>query len=176
MPYDSITCLAYGLLSLVLGFHFTNPFFYLASPVIQVKLEEQHADGLLDFALVEATTGFVCVWIYLWWYGSIGYEIDGIWYSCFWTEFDKHVISLWTSMPCCPLLKNNCFHHPSVLETTRISTDSIPQCNSFYCASCKNWWTGGLFCIKFTFRALPLEKTIFLGPRKAQSSLYSLDL
>lgn len=108
------------------------------------------------------------VWIHWLWnrWHLIFLFLNRVWRACYQLA----------DMPPCPLLKNNCFSHPSVLETTRISTDSILQCNSFYFTSCKSWWSGGLFCIKFAFWALPLEKTIFLGLRKAQYSLYSLDL
>lgn len=37
-------------------FHFANPFFYLAAPVVQVNLEKRHAAGLLHPAIA-----FVCM-------------------------------------------------------------------------------------------------------------------
>lgn len=120
------------------SFHFANPFFCLASPVVQVKLEKLHVDGLLDFALLHPATGFVCMNILV---------MDAL--AMKQLEFNIPVSELGLTsmlsiyrlkilMPHCPLLKNNHFTHPSVLETTRICTDRIPQCDCFYCTSCRS--------------------------------------
>lgn len=74
------------------SFNFTNPFFCLARPVVQVKLEKLHADGLLDFALAHPATGFLCVnilvvmvWIHWPWnrWSLIFPLLNWVWQGCY---------------------------------------------------------------------------------------------
>jgi len=73
------------------SYHFYNPFFFLASPVVEVKLEELHADGLLDFALVHLATGFVrvnivvMIWIHWPWnrWSLIFLFLNWVWQGCY---------------------------------------------------------------------------------------------
>lgn len=160
--------LLHARLAFSCSFHFANPSFCLASSVIQVKLEKLHADGLLDFSLVHPATGFVCVnilvmvWIYWPWnrWSLIFLFLIWVWQACY------QLYGLKILTPHCPLLKNNCFAHPSVLETTRISSDRILQCNCLYSASCNSWWSGGIFCIKLVCLSTASGENQVLGHRK----------
>lgn len=144
-------------------FHFANPIFYFAAPVVQVNLKK------LDVAPVHPAKGFVCMstrvmaWMH-WPWNRWGWRFLLLRFK--WLYGHKILMShfflfskIAFSFMCLPC------------ETTGIRTDWILECNCFSCASSKSWWRDGVNFHKIHFLSIVPGGNKALGHKKRIWSL-----